>query len=47
MDKQRVKSLLAAGGIAVLATGRVAGPGQRQGALAPITIQKQGSFAVV
>ena len=38
--------LLAAGAMAVLATGYVAAQGQRQGASAPITIQKQGSFAV-
>ena len=32
--------------MAVLVTGYVAAQGQRQGASAPITIQKQGSFAV-
>ena len=37
--------LLAAGAMAVLATGYVA-QAQRQGASAPVTIQKQGSFAV-
>ena len=39
-------ALLAAGAIAVLATGYLAAQGQRPGASAPITIQKQGSFAV-
>ena len=38
--------LLAAGALAVLATGFVAAQDQRQKAVAPITIQKQGSFAV-
>ena len=38
--------LLAAGSLVVLATGYAAAQGQRQGASAPITIQKQGSFAV-
>ena len=37
---------LASGAMAILATGYVAAQGQRQGASAPITIQKQGSFAV-
>jgi hypothetical protein len=38
--------LLAAGAIVVLATSGLTGQSQRQPAAAPITIQKQGSFAV-
>ena len=38
--------LLATGAMALLATAYVAAQGQRQGASAPLTIQKQGSFAV-
>jgi hypothetical protein len=38
--------VLAVCAMTVLATGYVASQGQRQGAGAPITIQKQGSFAV-
>jgi hypothetical protein len=45
--RSRVRvGLLSAGAMAVLATGYVAAQGQRQRASAPITIQKQGSFAV-
>jgi hypothetical protein len=40
------RALLAAGAIAVLATSSATAQGQRQGAGAPLTIQKQGSFAV-
>ena len=38
--------LLATGAMALLATAYVAAQGQRQGASAPLTIRKQGSFAV-
>ena len=38
--------VLAAGALAVLAIGYVAAQGRQQGAGSPITIQKQGSFAV-
>jgi hypothetical protein len=44
-DRFRLR-VLAVCVMAVLATGYVASQGQRQGASAPITIQKQGSFAV-
>jgi hypothetical protein len=40
------RRLLAVSAMAVLTTGYVASQSQRQGASAPITIQKQGSFAV-
>lgn len=38
--------VVAAGALAIAATGIVAAQGQRRAAAAPITIQKQGSFAV-
>src|SRR3989442_1138406 len=38
--------LLATGAMALLSTAYVAAQGQQQGASAPLTIQKQGSFAV-
>src|SRR5262245_57173262 len=45
--RSRVRvALVAAGALAVLAAGYVAAQGQRQGGNAPLTIQKQGSFAV-
>src|SRR3954467_5048201 len=46
MQRDRVVKLLAVGAIAVLATGGVAGQRRQAGPAAPITIQKQGSFAV-
>ncbi len=41
-----VAGLAAAAAMAMVATAYVTAQGQRQGASAPITIQKQGSFAV-
>ena len=38
--------LLAVGALTVVATSHLAAQNQRQAAAAPITIQKQGSFAV-
>ncbi len=44
--RSRMGMALAAGAMAVLAGGYAAAQGRRREAAAPITIQKQGSFAV-